>query len=159
MENGETPRYVFRVNLKRERGVWRTLSLRGDYTLHDLHECIFKAFDRYDDDHLYSFYFPRARPRPDVGSPSPKEYTSPVAFEEPDSYREEGVLDASETELRSLNLHLGDTFEYMFDFGASWWHQGKVISVEHTDRATGADPPTVVERHGESPEQYPEHED
>ena len=95
----------------------------------------------------------------DSDSPPPKEYTSPVVFEEPDSYREDGLLDASETELRSLNMQVGDTFEYLFDFGASWWHQGKLISVDHIDSATGANPPAISERHGESPEQYPERED
>lgn len=99
MKNGDALRYIFRVNLKGETGIWRTLGLRGDHTLHDLHELIFRAFDRYDDDHMYSFYLPRARPRQDLGSPPPREYTSPVVFEEPGSYSEEGALDASEAEL------------------------------------------------------------
>jgi hypothetical protein len=159
MESGDILQYVFRVNLKRSRGVWRTVSLRDDHTLHDLHEMIFKAFDRYDDEHMYSFYFPRAQSRRDAGSTPPREYTSPVVFEEPGSYRDEGVLDASEAELGSLNMQVGETFEYLFDFGDSWWHQGKLISVDHIDSPTGGKLPTILERHGQSPEQYPQHDE
>ena len=96
--------YVFRVNLKRSKGVWRTLALRGDHTLHDLHEMIFRAFDRFDDEHMYSFYFPRAQSRRSAGSIPPKEYTSPVVFEEPRFYRDEGVLDAGEAVGRALSM-------------------------------------------------------
>jgi hypothetical protein len=159
MENGDILQYVFRVNLKGSRNVWRTLSLRGDHTLHDLHEMIFRAFDRFDDDHMYSFYFPRAQSHRDAGRPAPKEYTSPVVFEKPGSYRDEGVLDASEAELGSLNIKVGATFEYLFDFGDSWWHQGKLMSIDHIDSSTGAKLPMIVERNGQSPEQYPQQDE
>ena len=43
-----TNHYLLRVRLKARKGIWRTISLSGDRTLHDLHEAIFVAFDRYD---------------------------------------------------------------------------------------------------------------
>jgi hypothetical protein len=50
--------YLVKVNLKGRRSIWRTVLLRGDQTLDDLHEVIFVAFDRYDE-HLYSSIFQR----------------------------------------------------------------------------------------------------
>jgi hypothetical protein len=73
--------YLFKVNLKRRRSIWRTGLLRGDQTLDDLHEVIFVAFDRYDE-HLYCFYFPKARRgRLGYGKP-PREYMSPRGFDQ-----------------------------------------------------------------------------
>ena len=47
-----TTEIVFKVGLKGRR-IWRTIALRGDHTLEQLHEEIFSAFNRFDD-HLYS---------------------------------------------------------------------------------------------------------
>ena len=41
---------------KKNRSVVRTIEIRGDQTLDDLHEAIFDAFDR-DDPHMYEFQF------------------------------------------------------------------------------------------------------
>jgi hypothetical protein len=43
-----TTKYVVRVTLK-GRGIWRTVVVRGDHTLDELHEAIFGAFNRFDD--------------------------------------------------------------------------------------------------------------
>ena len=51
----------------------RTIQIRGDQTLEDLHRAIFKAFTRFDE-HLYEFML-------NVG-PSDKIATKTVAFEE-----------------------------------------------------------------------------
>jgi hypothetical protein len=71
--------YVVEVKLKGARRVSRTIALRGDQTLDDLHEAIFAAFDRFDP-HLYSFYFPKAPRRRRAAGPEPKEYTAPPMF-------------------------------------------------------------------------------
>lgn len=158
MRSGDSTQYTFKVTLKREKGIWRTLALRGDHTLDDLHEMIFRAFDRYDE-HLYSFYFPRAPRRRETAGSRHTEYTSPIVFEEPDPFREKGTLDASEAELRSLKLGVGRTFEYLFDFGDSWWHQVKVVSVDTVDQDIAARLPAITDRHGDSPPQYPSEEE
>ena len=54
---GSKIEYQFKVRLKQRRSIWRSVVLRGNQTLEDLHEAIFMAFERYDA-HLYSFYFP-----------------------------------------------------------------------------------------------------
>ena len=63
--------YVFKVKLKGSRRVSRTIALRGDQTLHDLHEAIFAAFDRFDA-HLYSLHFRKAPTRRGTAGPKPR---------------------------------------------------------------------------------------
>ena len=148
--------YTFKVSLKGNRRIWRTLVLCGDRTLDDLHEAIYKSFDRYDE-HLYSFYFPKAATGRERIPFQEKEYTSPITFEEPDLFSDKKTFNAAETELCSLHLSLGQTFEYLFDFGDMWWHELKVMAVEPATSKSQL--PTVVERHGDSPPQYPRNDE
>ena len=50
--------FIFKVALQVRKGTWRRIAVKGSQTLDDLHEAVFDAFDR-EDEHLYSFYFPR----------------------------------------------------------------------------------------------------
>ena len=143
--------YVFKVNLKGSRRVSRTIALRGDQTLDDLHEAIFAAFDRFDA-HLYSFYFPKAPTRRGTAGPKPKEYTAPQMFDEPDPFDDESRFDASATKLDDLRLRPGQKFEYLFDFGDSWWHEGTVEAVNPS--VPRARYPQIRESRGASPPQY-----
>jgi hypothetical protein len=140
-----------KVNLKGVRRVWRLIALRGDQTLDDLHEAIFLAFDRYDE-HLYSFYFPKAATRRDRLAPRPREYTSPRMLEEDDSFEPEKRFDAGQARLDDLRLKVGQTFEYLFDFGDSWWHEVKVEAIGPVNTKTRF--PMILERRGDSPPQY-----
>jgi hypothetical protein len=144
--------YVFKVNLKGSRRISRTIALRGDQTLHDLHEAIFAAFDRFDE-HLYSFYFPKAPSRRrGTAGPRSKEYTAPQVFDEPNPLDDENQFDASSTKLDDLRLRPGETFEYLFDFGDSWWHEGTVEAVNPS--VPRARYPQIRESRGASPPQY-----
>lgn len=143
--------YVFKINLKGARRVSRRIALRGDQTLHDLHEAIFAAFDRFDE-HLYSFYFPKAPARRKTAGPQPREYTAPQMFDEPDPLDGERRFDASATKLDELALRPGQRFEYLFDFGDSWWHEGTVEAVNPS--VSGAKYPQIRESRGASPPQY-----
>ena len=87
--------YLFKVNLKGARRIWRTIALRGDQTLDDLHEAIFEAFDR-DDPHLYSFYFPKAPSRRPQSGRTPKEYTAPPMFDDHNPFGDEDRFNAPE---------------------------------------------------------------
>ena len=69
---------IFKVALKGRPGLWRSIALRGDQTLERLHEEIFGAFDRFDE-HLYSFYFPKA-PRRRGPVLRRKEYVAPLSL-------------------------------------------------------------------------------
>ena len=138
--------YVFKVALKGAKRIWRGIAARGDQTLEQLHEAIFAAFDRFDE-HLYSFYFPKApRRRGPVLTP-PKEYVAPLSFEPSGRH-----FNAATTTIDDLKLKVGQTFEYLFDYGDCWWHE---ITVKQAGRVSKPRrSPEVVSRHGESPPQY-----
>lgn len=148
-------RYVFKVRLKGTKRIWRRIALRGDETLDDLHNAIFAAFDRYDP-HLYSFYFPKAPGYGSRSGPQPKEYTAPLMFEEPDPFGEVGRFNAAKTCLDELRLKPGQQFEYLFDFGDSWWHEA---TVETIDPVSSGAPYGVIEKKGASPAQYADPEE
>jgi len=143
--------YRFKVNLKAAKRVWRLIAMRGDQTLDDLHEAIFRAFDRFDP-HLYSFYLPRGpRRRPTLG-PEPKEYAAPFMFKEPDPFGTGRRFNAARTRLDGLAFKVGQQFEYLFDYGDSWWHE---VRVDHIGPVvSGMRYPEIVEKHGQSPAQY-----
>ena len=146
--------YVFKVNLKNAKRIWRLVGLGADRTLDDLHWAIFTAFDR-DDEHLYSFYFPRA-PRSRAARAGVREFVAPFAFEEPGPWDDGTRFDASAARLKSMDFVVGQRFEYLFDFGDSWWHEVRVEAIQPV--AAGAVSPIVRHRHGVSPPQYAQDE-
>jgi len=125
--------------------VSRTIEIRGDQTLADLHDILFKAFDR-EEEHLYEFQFKGEGPE----DPEAERYVPPVAA---DSGAEFGVVGIStEMKIGALDLAVGEPFGYWFDFGDDWWHQLNVVAIE------GDIPPEtyprIIERVGDSPPQY-----
>ena len=143
--------YQFKISLKGSRRASRTIALRGDQTLDDLHEAIFAAFDRFDP-HLYSFYFPKGPSRRGRTGPQPKEYTASQMFDEPDALDGDRRFDASETKLDDLRLRPGQRFEYLFDFGDAWWH---AVAVEGINPIVSRSKyPRFLESRGKSPPQY-----
>lgn len=147
--------FIFKVALTEYEDIWRRIALRGGHTLDDLHEAIFDAFDR-DDEHLYSFFFPKLGSKGRPLKQGAVEYTHPEAAEGPDEF-DEGAADASETKLASLGLKRRQVFTYLFDWGDEWQHE---ITVEQID----AEPdkgkyPRVLEKHGKSPPQYPDYDE
>jgi len=140
------PILVFKVALAGRKNVWRRIALRGTQTLDDLHEAIFDAFDR-EEEHLYSFYFPKPGSTGRARIRDAEEYTCSYAADE---------LGAKSTEVKltSLGLTPRRKFYYLFDFGDEWWHE---ITVEQTDApAEKGKYPRVLERHAVSPPQYPD---
>jgi hypothetical protein len=123
--------------------VSRTIEIRGDQTLEQLHQAIFGAFDRFDE-HLYEFQFgqrPFDPKGPNYGIPDPHE-------------RKKGYGDARTTTLDALNLKPDRVFGYLFDFGDEWFHQ---IQVERIEQAIPTVTyPRVIKRVGKSPPQYAE---
>lgn len=143
--------FVLKVALRDNPDIWRRIAILGNQTLDDLHNAIFDAFDRFDE-HLYSFYvFPpgstgRARLRDAV------EYSHSYMLEQRE-FLGEVPGNAAETKIRDLDLKPKRVFYYLFDFGDQWWHE---ITTEQIDapREKGRYP-RILERHGESPPQYP----
>lgn len=132
---------------KTNRVVSRTIQIRGDQTLKDLHHAIFDAYHR-EQEHFYQFQFGK-RPM-DTEGPS---YGLPTDFEV--SLAEDRSLAGrvDQTTIESLGLKVGRSFGYWFDFGDDWWHQ---INVERIDeRVPKGRFPKVIKRQGKSPPQYP----
>jgi hypothetical protein len=124
----------------------RTIEVRGQHTLADLHHAIFRAFDR-EDEHLYEFQFGGKRPT----DPKARRYGPPMGTVDPFG-KDEGSLDAERTTLDSLGLKVGGVFGYWFDFGDDWWHEIEVLAI--AEGPPRGRLPEVTRRVGESPPQY-----
>jgi hypothetical protein len=149
------PVFIFKVALAGRKSIWRRIALRASQTLDDLHEAIYEAFDR-DDEHLYSFYFPRPGTRGRARLRDAVEYTHPYAAEDPGPFGE-ASHNAAKAKLGAVGLKSGQVFFYLFDFGDEWWHE---ITVEQIDaQPEKGKYPRVLERHGQSPPQYPDVDD
>ena len=129
---------------KNNRVISRTIEIRGDQTLEDLHNAIFKAFNR-EDQHMYEFQF--GGKGPDDPKAGRYRLASPILAEE-----ESKMGDVRKTTIDSLKLKKDEAFGYWFDFGDDWWHQVNVISFE--DKTPKGRYPRVTNRVGKSPPQY-----
>lgn len=131
--------------------VSRKIQIRGDQTLAQLHQAIFRAYDRWDE-HMYEFH---------VGGRGPNDraarrYGLPTMLEQTHSgLRFAG--DVHRTRVDSLRLKVGQAFGYWFDYGDEWWHQVDVLAID--DAVLQGRFPRIVERVGTSPPQYPDPED
>ena len=137
---------------KQSGRVKRTIEIRGDQTLADLHETLFSAFDR-EDEHMYEFQFGER-----AHDPANRRYVLPMALEDTFSFGQDrppaGAVDT--TTLDSLRLRVGQTFGYWFDFGDDWWHRIDVLAID--DTVPPGTYPKVTARVGDSPPQYPDPE-
>ncbi len=143
--------YTFKVKLKFAKRIWRRIEIRSDQTLEELHNVIFTAFDRYDE-HLYAFYNtknPNSVSRDRLHNVPQYTDSSGVGL------FSQNIFDASKTFLSSLNLNEKNTLEYLFDFGSECWH---ILELEkiYELKQVRTKYPNIVEKKGESPDQYPE---
>jgi hypothetical protein len=128
--------------------VSRTIQIRGDQTLEDLHQAIFDSFGRWEQ-HMYEFQFGKG-PMDPKGS----RYVLPSAFEMDMDEANPPVGRVDQTLIDSLGVKVGQSFGYWFDFGDDWWHQINVEAIE--DKAPSGKFPRVTKRVGKSPPQYHE---
>jgi hypothetical protein len=126
--------------------VSRTIQIRGDQTLEDLHEAIFDAFARWES-HMYEFTFGKG-----PMDPKTKRYVLPHALKIQQVQPNPPVGRVDETTIESLGLKVGQRFGYWFDFGEDWWHQINVESIE--DEIPRGKFPRVTKKIGKSPPQY-----
>ena len=126
--------------------VSRTIQIRGDQTLGDLHDAIFDAFGRFDH-HMYEFQFGKG-----PMDPKAPRYVLPGAFETDMGEENPPAGRVDRTRIDSLGLEVGRSFGYWFDFGDDWWHQINVEAIE--DKAPAGMFPKVTKRVGKSPPQY-----
>ncbi|MBS0209917.1 MAG: plasmid pRiA4b ORF-3 family protein [Planctomycetes bacterium] len=129
--------------VKKNPQVERTIEIRGDQTLMDLHGAIFDAFGR-EDEHLYEFQFGEGPMDPDGLRYGVNLGPDPMG-NDPTGYVEETTLD-------SLTLEVGRQFGYWFDFGDDWWHTIQVEAIG--EKEPSGEYPRVTKRIGRSPPQY-----
>ena len=127
--------------------VSRTIEIRGDQTLEDLHYAIFDAFDR-EDEHLYEFQVGGKGPM----DPKARRYVLSGAFEKPMPGTPRAAGDVTCTTVGSLGLKKGDAFGYWFDFGDDWRHQINVLDIK--EKTGTGKYPKITNRVGASPPQY-----
>ena len=133
--------------VKKNKVICRTIQIRGDQTLEELHCAIFDAFDR-EDEHMYEFQVGGKGPM----DPKARRYVLSGAFEMPVPGTRNAAGDVTRTTVGSLGLKADDVFGYWFDFGDDWWHQIDVVSIE--EKAGRGQYPKVSKRVGQSPPQY-----
>jgi Plasmid pRiA4b ORF-3-like protein/LexA DNA binding domain len=124
-----------------DKQISRVIEIRGDQTLEQLHQAIFKAYDRWDE-HLYEFQFgkrPHDPDGPNYGVPDPHQ-------------RKKGNVDAGTTKLEDLGLKPNRVFGYWFDFGDDWYHHVQLERIEQAIPTVSY--PRVIKRVGKSPPQY-----
>lgn len=127
--------------VRKNPSVIRTIEIRGDQTLADLHRAIFNAFNR-EEEHLYEFQLKGAGPN----DPNAERYGPTAAMSD-------GLAgDVAKTPIGALGLVAEEAFGYWFDFGDDWWHQVTVLEV--TKPKAKVKYPRMTNRVGASPPQY-----
>ena len=128
--------------IKKNPVISRTLEILGDQTLVELHEIIFKAFNRFEE-HLYEFQVGGKGPN----DPKARRYSLSEANE-----TIELAGDVAQTVMDALKLKKDEAFGYWFDFGDDWWHQINVVAIE--EKKPQGKYPKITKRAGQSPPQY-----
>jgi hypothetical protein len=136
---------------KKNPTISRTIQIRGDQTLDDLHHAIFDAFDRWEE-HMYEFQFGKG-----PMDPKAPRYVLPGAFEMDKGEKNPPAGRVDQTSIESLWLKVEQSFGYWFDFGDDWWHQINVEAIE--DKVPEGKFPKVTKRVGKSPPQYLEEDE
>ncbi len=131
---------------KKNPVIARTIQIRGDQTLEDLHHAIFDAFGRWES-HMYEFQFGKG-----PMDPKAKRYVLPGPYEVDLGEKNPPAGQVDKTTIESLKLKVGDRFGYWFDFGDDWWHQINVEAID--DEVPRGKFPKVTRKEGKSPPQY-----
>ena len=144
--------YQLKVKLLRmmfdeiEDEVSRTIEIKGNQSLYDFHLEIQDAFD-WDNDHMFSFYLG------DKLFDRENEYSANPYGEHIVSNIGMSSKSATETQIRDLNLKLGFSFLYLFDYGDELVHQITVEEIREID-PTEDGYPKIIKEIGETPSQY-----
>ena len=136
---------------KKNPVISRTIPIRGDQFIQDLHYAIFDAFGRWEE-HMYEFQFGKG-----PMDPKAKRYVLPSAYEMDIGDEKHPAGRVDETTIESLGLKVDDRFGYWFDFGDDWWHQINVEAIE--DEVPKGKYPKVTKKVGKSPPQYAEEDE
>lgn len=130
--------FVFKVSLG---NIWRRIAIPSSRSLYDLSLAILDSVD-FDDDHLHQFTY-----RNQLGRKV--EVVHPYA---------DGDFATDDVCVGDLPLQVGETMEYVFDFGDWWKFKVELESIEPPTNKKRAKP-QLLESHGKAPQQYPNWDD
>jgi hypothetical protein len=131
--------------------IWRRIRLGADRTLWNLHEAIYKAYDRVDD-RMFCFYLTQPGSRGRSALRDATEYADPYIVEDAPELGANPPLDATGAMLGEIGITPRRKFHYLWDFGDEWWQTVKVEQVFTT--APPGPNQIVQEKHGESPDEF-----
>lgn len=131
----QTGTYLFKVSLGK---IWRRLSISSESTLEALGDLI-RASVEFDSDHLDLFSFKDAMGRT-------------VEIYHPEGDWKEGQT-TDQVLVGDLPLQPGMSMIYLFDFGDCWEFRVLLEEIQPGKPKRGCN--KILERHGKSPEQYP----
>jgi hypothetical protein len=129
--------YALKVKFMRDKHIYRTIELKSEQTLDDLHFAIQQAI-RWDADHLYSFYL------------NGQLYDERYEFSCPEN--EDSPSSTDEGVIGELGLVMKHRFLYYFDYGDS--HQFEVEVIDIRPQAARGKYPRMVDSQGKAPRQY-----
>jgi hypothetical protein len=132
--------YVFKAELVGFEGVRRTLAVRDDLTLVDMHYALQSAFG-WDDDHLYAFWLDGA-----FWNSEDEPYMHPYHAASVDPPGKSACA-----RLAELALVEGQQIAYEFDFEREW---RVALQLREIRAARGPAVARCIEREGEAPPQY-----
>ncbi len=132
--------YVFDAELVGFRGVRRTITVRDDMTLVDLHYALQSAFG-WDDDHLYSFWLDGS-----FWASRDGHYMHPYHAASVDPPGRSACA-----RLNELALEQGQMIAYEFDFEREW---RVLLGLREIRAEAGSPVARCIEREGEAPPQY-----
>jgi hypothetical protein len=125
--------YIFKVSLGK---IWRRLAISSQMTLADLSYLIQESVE-FDSDHLDEFTYKNS-------------FGRTIRISHPYA---DGSPSTDQVLIQELQLPEGAILTYVFDFG-DWWEF--TVQLEKIDpEDTRTDYQAILERHGKSPEQYP----
>lgn len=150
--NEEIKVYQFKIILDSIRfdsdfDVWRTLEIKGNQTLFDLHLEIQNAFN-WDNDHLFSFFLTNK-----IWDKKSEYSGNPFGKYVPSTMFENTSKPAGETEIRDLEITEGRQFKYLFDYGDEIIHSIETLKI-YISNEEDDNFPRIIESKGKAPGQY-----
>ncbi|WP_022667027.1 IS1096 element passenger TnpR family protein [Desulfospira joergensenii] len=147
--------FQLRVSIIGIPRLYRLIDISGNCSFEDLHDMIFKVFDRYDP-HLYSFFLTREDSKSFRTIYDSPEITHPQNVEDIMGYGRKR-RSAAETRIGDIELNEKDVFHYLFDFGDDWWHRIRVQKIGRV--RTTKKHMKLIKSAGSSPDQYPDYDE
>lgn len=133
--------------LKSKKVPWREIAIAGNSSLYKFAEQIVKSFD-FNFDHCFGFFDNTET----IFTRDSKEYYE--LFTDIPDVEPTGAGSVEKTKISQVWRKAGDKMLFLFDYGDDWRFLAELKTISGAD--SGKKYPIILEKWGESPEQYPE---